>query len=534
MIAKPGVILVVDDDQDVRALVRNEFEGIEFTSHVCASAADGERILDHHRVDVALVDQDLGAGVEPGLNFLKRLREFDPDCFRVLFTATADLAFTVNTINRGLVDAFLLKPWTHEQMVSLLQQGFETARLRRQNRALMQELIERNRELERFNHQLEHSVAERTRHLQSAQERIQEKQQELVRSETQGAVSQLARGLAHELNNPLAAILGYAQRLQRRLSTDEDTVSRLNVIVSEVGRCRALVDQLRNLAQPLDEALLAFHPEKSLMQAIERIQDAGQSPPACSVVGNIPPVLCGRSSLVRIFEQLIDNAMAAGARNCWFRGEISGDRVQLRLDNDGDTPSDEVIVNAVKPFFTTHSSLGKRGLGLTIAAALLREQGGTIALDKRPDGPGASCTIWLPSAPGFGSRVTSLVPAVKGKRIVLIVDDEPLIAELLHDCMTDVGCQTMSVGSVADALEQIENDSVLAVLADMHLPDGTGLDLLARATAIRPELQGRVAIVTGDDQSSAAKRLVDQAGYPVLIKPFRLEQVSALMRKLLT
>jgi response regulator RpfG family c-di-GMP phosphodiesterase len=525
-------VLVVDDDPNVLSAVRRIPVPADFTWFTAASSAESLELLDQHTFDVALVDHHLGPGGLTGLDFLARLHGHDPDCFRIIFTGVADLAFSITAINRGHIDAFLLKPWSDEQIIALLRQGRETARLRRSNRELVFELSEQNRELERFNFELERAVQERTKHLQLAHARLQEKQQELIRVETQGAVAQLARGLAHELNNPLAAILGYSQRMQRKLSADEDTVRRLDVIVSEVARCRALVDQLRNLAAPLDEEVVVCDPEIALNTAIVRLRESGREPPALESVGTIPMVMAGRQSLSRVFEQILDNATLAGAKRCWFKGEAQSDRVQLTLENDGETPSEEAVLSAIKPFFTTMAQQGRRGLGLAISAALLREQGGTIALSKRASERGACCSIWLPQPPDYVDVSCDLTAQKDSDAMVLIVDDEPLIAELLNDCLAETGCRAVEVASVGEALDLIGSKRIRAVLADMHLPDGNGVDLLDRAIALYPALKGHVALVTGDGQADT-KELISASGYPILAKPFRLEQVSGILRKIL-
>ena len=524
-----GVVLVINDDAGIRAAVAAASGG-EFDLRLCATVAEAEIILANETVAVALVDQHLGAGQPGGLDHLVALAARLPDCYRVLFSGDNDHDLLVAAINRGHVDAFLGKPCRREQFLALFRQGCGTARLRRDNRALVHQLAERNAALEQAARGLEASVAERTAHLEEANHRLQDKHRELVRLETQSAVSHLVRGLAHELNNPLAAILGYAQRLQRRLSEDHEARDRLEVIVSEVDRCRTLVEQLRRLAAPLDEGIVRCHPEQLLQQAAQRLIEAGRQAPECTVAADVPPVLGAPRSLGRVFEQVLDNAAQAGARTCRLSASHFADRIQLRFDNDGETPVDAVVANAVKPFFTTRSTTGGRGLGLTIAASLLRDQAGTIGLDRRPDGPGTRITITLPRAATPSDRLPCAAHAPE-RALVLVVDDEPLIAELLQDCLIDAGCDARTVATCADALLAIQREPLRAVLADVNLADGSGVDLLRRILVLRPKLAGHLALVTGDAQAHAD--LARSSGFPVLAKPFRLEQMAEFIAALL-
>jgi DNA-binding response OmpR family regulator len=116
---------------------------------------------------------------------------------------------------------------------------------------------------------------------------------------------------------------------------------------------------------------------------------------------------------------------------------------------------------------------------------------------------------------------------------VLVVDDEPLVAELLHDCFVDAGWASTDVGTVADATELLADRSIRAIIADVNLPDGSGVDLLRRALATRPDLAGHVALVTGDDRPEHVAQLGVECGALTLTKPFRLEQVQALIRAIL-
>ncbi len=533
MNAPVGSVLVIDDDVNVLRAVGRLTQESQFRLHCCLTSEEGRQVLARNEVEVALVDQHLGPGQPTGLDFLAELRDRDVDCFRIIFTGAADLDFAVSAINQGLIDAFLVKPWSPEQLAALLNQGFETALLRRHNRQLARELAERNNALEQLNQQLERMVAERTASLRETLARLQQQQLELVRLETQSTVTQIARGLAHELNNPLAAILGYAQRLQRKLTSDDDSTNRLGVILREVDRCRGLVNQLRDLAAPLDERTIPCHPADLLAAAYERLTQAGLAVPVCRQDSPVPEVVAAPRSLTQVFELVLDNARLAGAATCRLTATTDGDRISLRLANDGATPTDEEVRNATRPFFTTRAHSGHRGLGLAIVSALLREQGGHIILDRRSDGrPGAEVTILLPATT---TRLVARSPTspVTATRSVLVVDDDPMIAELLGDCLGDLGISAHVVATPEQARAAVDAGKVCAVIADYHLQGSSGVDLLRDLTARAPALAGHVAVFTGASDQHTLERLRLDAGCPVLAKPFRLDQLQQLVKDLL-
>lgn len=533
MIAPLGSVLVIDDDGEVLRQVGLLTEGTGFNLHCCRTTEEGRQVLAANEVEVALVDQHLGPGQPAGLDFLAELRTRDADCFRIICTEAADLDFAVSAINQGLIDALVVKPWSPEQVSNLLGRGCETALLRRHNRQLASELAIRNSALEQLNQQLERMVAERTANLRETLAKLQQQQLELVRLETQATVTQIARGLAHELNNPLAAILGYAQRLQRRLNTDDDSTNRLGVILREVERCRGLVDQLRNLATPLDERTVPCRPSDLLAAACERLTQAGLAMPDYRQDSPVPDTVAAPRSLTQVFELLLDNARLAGAGTVRLSATSDGERVTLCLVNDGSTPTDDEVHNATRPFFTTRAHLGHRGLGLAIASALLREQGGHILLDRRHDGrAGAEVTIILPAAT---TRLSAHVPVAPSRATggVLVVDDDPMIAELLGDCLDDLGIGAQVVATPDQARAAIAAGDVRAVIADYHLHGSSGVDLLRDLIARVPALAGHVAVFTGASDQRTMERILAEAECPVLVKPFRLEQLQQLVKDLL-
>ena len=520
-----STLLILDDEPRVCGAIRRLPLGKEFRILTCATAAEFRETILTQQVDVALVDQNLGYGDPLGLAVLGWLRERDPDCFRIIFTGAADLAFAVEAINSEVIDAFLPKPWGDEQAVALVLQGVETCLLRRHNRALLDELGQRNADLLTFNANLEQLVEDRTVHLTEAHQRLQQQQKQLVRLETQGVVSHLARGLAHELNNPLAVILGYAQRLQRK-SGDEDTRRRLGVILDEVEHCRILVEQIRHLASPLDEVPVPVDPATLILAAAQQRRLENQAVPIIDIPAELPQVVGAPHSLERVFNEIMANACQARATRMKVRGLKDNDRIRLELANDGATPTDDQVANATKPFYTTRVNEGARGLGLAVAAGMLVEMDGHLELAVSPGG-GAMVVLHLPMAKPVHHPAE--VPAGKdiAKGCILIVDDDPLMAELLTDIIRDLGHPTRTARSLGEAYELLGLGDTIAILSDLNLTDGLGTDLESHLAALHPHLLARLALITGDLRPGIAGDL------PILAKPFRIEQVQVLLDKLI-
>ena len=509
--------------------------GAGLVIHLCRDAGEADRLAQRISPDVLVA----GRGVGPAWLFQARSR--DPDAFRIVWSEKATLDDAVDSVNRGEADAVLRDRSDVHEIIALFHHGCEQALLRRHTRSLVDELAVRNAELLGFNERLEGLVAERTSHLVEAQERLQESQRQMVQLETQSTVNHLLRGLAHEFNNPLAAIYGYSQRLRRQLNADADASRRLDVILQEVEHCRTVVQQLRQLATPLSEQAVRVEPMAALRDGATRLAAGGRTAPEVRDVSDQPDVIAAPRALAKVFEQVLANASDAGALSVELYGEVLADRVRLQLFNDGETPDEATVANAVRPFFTTRAGEDHRGLGLSTAAALLREQDGTIELALRSDGPGAVVVIVLPAADPEARRHSSgLLPSITlpvsgGLPLVpttLVIDDEPMVAEILVDALRDAGCNTATAGSIAEAMAEMTRLDVRALVVDLHLPDGSGLDFARRALALRPSLAGHIALVTGDSDRAQLDRLVAEHGFPVLAKPFRLDEVRQLAVRL--
>lgn len=496
--------------------------------HICANQGEADRLVQRIRPDVLL------CGLA-NLPWLLAAHARDPDAFRILCAAPREMSEVVGAINRGEADALLREHAGAEEAVQLIHHGCEQALLRRHTRSLVDELAVRNADLLHFNERLEQLVAERTGHLLEAQERLKESQRRMIQLETQATMTHLLRGLAHEFNNPLAAIYGYAQRLRRQLAADPDLSGRLDIILKEIGFCRTVVSQLHQLATPLREAVTAIDPAGPFREACRALQETGMAI-APEVHGATAPVVAAPRALALAFQHVVANAVEAGATRIALTSSRIAQRTLIILANDGETPDIETCRNATRPFFTTRAASGHRGLGLSTAAALLGEQDGHIAVAPRAEG-GTAVSITLPAPEPHphsagARREADIRTPLPAERMTLVVDDEPMVAEILVDVLHDSGLATATAGTYAEGIARLTQPDITALIVDLHLPDGSGLDLARRALAARPELHGRIVLVTGENDAERIQQLMVDTGFPVLGKPFHLAQVQALAAQL--
>jgi CheY-like chemotaxis protein len=226
-------------------------------------------------------------------------------------------------------------------------------------------------------------------------------------------------------------------------------------------------------------------------------------------------------ALARVLDEVLSNALAFGAVRVQLSGHAAYGRVRLEFANDGSTPSEEVAANATKPFFTTRAAAGNRGLGLAIAAGLLRDQDGHLELSPAAGG-GALVTVTLPTVEEMETASVSVAGGGTGR--VLVVEDTPMVSELIAEGLRERGWEVSCVGTYMAAREAAAG-SWDALIIDQHLPDGSGLDL---ARELSGRFRGRIALMTGDVAALEGRT----EGLPLLGKPFRIDVVASLVASL--
>jgi len=248
---------------------------------------------------------------------------------------------------------------------------------------------------------LRQSHRERESHIQALQlanAEVSQAQHELIRSEKMASVGHLAAGMAHEIGNPLGAVVGYLEFLK-----GESPPGRQKGIVeralTETGRIDRLVRELLDYAAPAGSEAQTFDPVAAMTEARDILRHQGvfdglelddQLPPA------LPATVMVRHRLVQVFINLLLNARDASSAGGTIRlsGGEKGGRLWLSVADAGAGMSPEVLAHIFDPFYTTKAPGKGRGLGLAICQRVVGEAGGRIDVRSAP-GKGSGLTVWL-------------------------------------------------------------------------------------------------------------------------------------------
>ena len=380
-----------------------------------------------------------------------------------------------------------------------------------------------------------------------------ERQRESLRqSEKLSAMGSLLAGVAHELNNPLAIVMGRASLLEEKCAGDaglQADAARIRAAAERCGRIvRTFLDMARNRPsrrEPVSLNGVVGTAADMLAQALRSADVALElrlDPRAPSVLGDV-------DQLGQIVMNLVVNAQQALARTAAGRRirlstglEPAADPAKaaawLRVEDNGPGVAAEQAARLFEPFYTTKLDGAGTGLGLSVSQAIAREHGGTLALEPQVEGGGgASFRLSLPAAgdrrdAAAADGAQTLSPP-SGPARILVVDDETEIAELMRAMLEGAGYEVSTAESGAVALELLDTARFDALVSDLRMPDMDGEALHRHVAARHPALAARLLFVTGDTLASDVRRFLARVGTATLDKPFGRDDLLGAVAGLL-
>ena len=253
-----------------------------------------------------------------------------------------------------------------------------------------------------------------------------------------------------------------------------------------------------------------------------RIEDQKLAAPVLEIDDALPAVLAAQDALSRVFEQVIENAIHAGAKTVTCSADVEFDRVLISLVNDGTTSDDETFHHAaVRPFFTTRTD-GSPGLGLSLASSPARagrhhQSRSTTGWTRRRGRPHPRCP-WPEPRPS-GER-----PAGKKSTTILIIENDPLIASLPRtrsrrgsSCRGHGGCRSRP---------SLDAHEPACLFCDTRMDDLQLERFLGDARQRYPALDTRIVLVGNERETRMRDRYEAEADYRYLRKPFRVEDAA--------
>lgn len=403
----------------------------------------------------------------------------------------------------------------------------------------------------------------RTLHYEGIVEDVTERQRRetiVRRAERMASLGHTLAGVAHELNNPLAAISGFAQILLRGPLIPENR-SPLETIHREAHRAARIVKDLLTFARRQEARA---HHRMDVNEVIRYIADAQRYAMETHGVSCVldltdaPAVILGDQAQ---FEQVVLNLLVNARQSVESRiaaeGESHGtraerpyavtlrsrivmDRVILEFIDTGQGMASSLLPRIWDPFFTTKEEGEGTGLGLSVVHGIVGGHGGNIDVDST-EGVGTVFTITLPrlmrtdTPPELHRDTLPMLGATaRAERPMdlLVVDDETAITGLLERFFAPRGHAVMSANSGEAALRLAGQSSVDAVICDLRMPGMDGVELIRRLQSLPAFSRTRFVLSTGDSASPSVRESIEKLGLAAVVdKPYDLEALRHIVEE---
>ena len=379
-----------------------------------------------------------------------------------------------------------------------------------------------------------HRVRTQDEALRQANQRLDGAMQQLIQAEKLTALGELVAGVAHELNNPLASIMGYLQLLMAR-ELPSEVKRRIETVYSEAERMAKIVKNLLTFGRkhPPEKRYLGLNGivEKTIELKAYPFK-VNQIKVEADLQPGLPMTMLDFHQIQQVLINLLNNAEQAMAEQgrggtIRFTTRAVGGRIELHLADSGPGIPIEAMPHIFEPFFTTKKDGKGTGLGLSICYGIVQGHGGGIRVESEP-GKGTTFVLDFPivAAPAAEAGTSETRGTGQAALRILIVDDEPAVSGFLLELLTARGHRVDTAADVPEALQKIARAELDLIISDMRLPQGSGRDVHRAAKLKEPALASRMIFTSGDGQDEEILRFVRETGGQMVPKPCTVAEIE--------
>ena len=370
-------------------------------------------------------------------------------------------------------------------------------------------------------------------------ETLKTTQSQLIQSEKLSAVGEFVAGVAHELNNPLAAVMGFSEML-KNAEVGEKNRRHVELIYKSAERCQKIVQSLLSFAR-------RQAPERKPVQVNKLTEDVLEMVAYPLRTSNVkvishfspklPMVLADGHQIQQVILNVINNARQAieahqnSGRITVTTHHDSG-KVRISIHDNGPGIKPENLRRIFDPFFTTKEVGKGTGLGLSLCYGIIHEHGGHISATSEP-GHGATFTIELPALNHdtdfekkqfIGESPSTDRREGLGKKI-LAVDDEEALLHMIKEELTQHSYEVTTVPNGETALRAMREKKFDLIVCDLKMPGINGRQVYERLREESPETCRRMIFVTGDIVGDQLRTFLEKEKRPCIAKPFALSEL---------
>ncbi len=378
-----------------------------------------------------------------------------------------------------------------------------------------------------------------------AEEERRQIEQQAYLSSRLASIGQMASGIAHEINNPLTSVIGFADLLMARKDLPEDIRKDLEVVHSGSVRVADIVKGLLTFARQDRAGKEYVNINKTIESALTlRAYEmkTGSIELKTYLDPDLPDTMAVGGQLQQVFLNLMINAegemrRAHGKGNLLVKTEVVGDIIRISFKDDGPGIAGENLDRIFEPFFTTKKPGEGTGLGLSVCYGIISDHNGRIYAESKR-GKGATFIVELPIVSEESQLALAEPEAGEPEKVtgakILVVDDELGVRQFLSRLLVEEGYEVETVDNASDALERIEKERHNLILLDIKMPDMSGIELYGHIGKIARSLAKRVVFITGDVIGADTKSFLSKSKALYISKPFDTEQLKREINRILT
>jgi PAS domain S-box-containing protein len=358
------------------------------------------------------------------------------------------------------------------------------------------------------------------------------------------SVGEMASGIAHEINNPLTSVIGFAQLLMKK-DIPENIKEDIRIINEGAQRVASIVKRLLTFAHQ-------HKPERTYVNINDIIAttlelrgyeiETSNIKVITQLDPDLPGTMADGGQLQQVFLNIVINAetemkLAHSKGNLFIKTETIDSTLRISFKDDGPGIAKENLERIFEPFFTTREVGKGTGLGLSICHGIITEHGGRIYAESEL-GKGATFIVELPIVAKPEHQKLANPISDGSERIdgasILVVDDEPTILQFMTRVLTEEGHQVETVDNANDALDRLKSKRYSLILLDIKLPEVSGIELYQRIQQMAKSLVRRVVFITGDVIGEDTKNFLTTTKALHITKPFDTEQLKKDINGILT
>jgi PAS domain S-box-containing protein len=374
-------------------------------------------------------------------------------------------------------------------------------------------------------------------------------ERQLVMAERLASIGRLAAAVGHEINNPLAYVMGNLEVALRTLRGSTEEMARMleapiREAMDGAERVRHIVRDLKVFSRHEPETRAEVDVRQVLESCLRMAEnELRHRARVVRKLQPVPMVMGNEARLGQVFLNLLVNAAQSIPEGASDKHEVTIEtgtspdgRALVIVRDTGTGIAPEHLARIFEPFFTTKHSTGPlggrgTGLGLSICHSLVTAYGGEIDVNSKV-GQGTEVRVILPAAHRAQTQtLLTKSPVAMTRKRILIVDDEPLVARTLERSLPDHDVTV--VGNGREAIDRLANSPPFdLVLCDLMMPGFSGMDLYEHVKKTMPGVDSRFVFMTGGAFTPRAEEFLAAVKQPYLEKPFQLDELLATVRKM--